>query len=360
VPALSQASNNQPYSTTGLKDCLAEGAKSFGWAEARAKAPGTGHLRRGVGVAAGLWSGGAGGPPATVIVKLFPDGSANLNMGAADIGCGTKTWAAQIVAEELGVGLDSIRVEHADTGTTQYATPSGGSKTVPTESPAVRAAALDVKAQLLAMAAEEMKLPVGELALQGTTIASVKDPSKQLEMSRVRALGRRGVIVGVGYREANPPGRITRPFGAHFVEVEVNTRTGEATLLRYLAAQDSGRVMNLKTFENQTFGGVTMGVGLAKTEARVLDRGQTGKMLNANLHDYKVPTALDVAPSPACVPIDLHDTFSSTGAKGLGEPATIPAASAVANAVAHALGVRVADSPITPARILDLLSRKRG
>jgi CO/xanthine dehydrogenase Mo-binding subunit len=166
--------------------------------------------------------------------------------------------------------------------------------------------------------------------------------------------------VGIGYRDANPPGRITRPFGAHFAEVEVNTRTGEVRLLRYLAAQDSGRVMNLKTFENQTFGGVVMGVGLALTEARVLDRGQTGKMVNANLHDYKLPTALDVAPSPVCLPIDLHDDFSSTGAKGLGEPATIPAASAVANAVAHAIGVRAVDSPISPARILELLATKRG
>ena len=78
---------------------------------------------------------------ATVEIKLFSDGSANLNMGASDIGTGTKTWAAMIVAEELGVAVDQIQIEHADTGTTQYATSSGGSKTVPTESPAVRAAA---------------------------------------------------------------------------------------------------------------------------------------------------------------------------------------------------------------------------
>ncbi len=118
--------------------------------------------------------------------------------------------------------------------------------------------------------------------------------------------------------------------------------------------------MNEKTYANQTFGGVVMGVGLALTEGRILDVGQTGKMVNANLHDYKLPTALDIAPTPVCVPIDLHDTFTSTGAKGLGEPATTPTASAVANAVYQAIGVRVVDSPMTPARICELLAARRG
>ena len=96
-----------------------------------------------------------------MIVKLYSDGSVNLNMGASDIGCGTKTWAAMIVAEELGVAVDQIQIEHADTATTQYATPSGGSKTVPTEAPAVRAAALDVKRQVLELAAAELEGKAG-------------------------------------------------------------------------------------------------------------------------------------------------------------------------------------------------------
>ncbi len=100
------------------------------------------------------WIAGAGGPPSTAIVKYFADGSVNLNMGASDIGTGTKTVMAMVVAEELGVPLERIQIEHADTGTTEFATASGGSKTVPTESPAVRAAALDCKEQLLVMAAD--------------------------------------------------------------------------------------------------------------------------------------------------------------------------------------------------------------
>jgi CO/xanthine dehydrogenase Mo-binding subunit len=377
IPTVSQVQNAMPYSTTGLKQCLEEGAKAFGWKEARQKAAtATGPVKRGVGVAAGLWQGGNGGPPSTVIVRLFSDGSVNLNMGASDIGCGTKTWAAQIVSEELGVPMEAIRVENADTGTTQYATPSGGSKTVPTESPAVRAAALDVKSQILAMAAEQLKVPQEDLALNWPEIVSTKDASKKVTLRGggggrggpaaggatpgLSQFGRRGVVVGVGYRGPNPADRVTRTFAAQFAEVEVNTRTGEVKILRFLAAQDSGRVMNEKMFANQTFGGVVMGLGLALTEDRVLDAGQTGKMVNANLHDYKLPTALDVAPTPVCVPIDLHDTFTSTGAKGLGEPATVPTASAVANAVYQALGVRVVDSPMTPARICQLLAARRG
>jgi xanthine dehydrogenase YagR molybdenum-binding subunit len=152
---------------------------------------------------------------------------------------------------------------------------------------------------------------------------------------------------------------VVNPFAAHFAEVEVNTRTGEVRVLRYLAAQDSGRVMNRLTYDNQVFGGVTMGIGLGLTEARVMDRVHEGRVLTANLHDYKVPTAMDVPPDQACLPIDPHDTAcNSVGAKGLGEPATIPAAAAVANAVAHALGVRIVDSPISPARIVEAIAAR--
>ncbi|MGA6924685.1 MAG: xanthine dehydrogenase family protein molybdopterin-binding subunit, partial [Desulfosarcina sp.] len=145
IPEVSQArEGTPPYTTTGLKQCLQEGARQFGWEQARSRATDKSrpdHLRRGVGMAASVWIVGGGSPPSTVIVKLFADGSASLNMGASDIGTGTKTVMAMVLAEELGLKPESIHIEHADTGTTQYATPSGGSKTVPTEAPAVRDAA---------------------------------------------------------------------------------------------------------------------------------------------------------------------------------------------------------------------------
>jgi len=359
IPTVSQARDNQPYTSTGFKDCLIEGAKAFGWKEARTRARSTGPIRRGVGVAGGMWQGGSGGPPSTVIVKLFPDGSVNINMGASDIGCGTKTWMAMIVSEELGVPLERIEIEHADTGTTQFATPSGGSKTVPTEAPAGRAAALEVKRQLLELAAEQLKVGADELKVEDGAVVSTKDPAKKVEIARITALQRRGLLVGVGYRGPNPEGKAVNPFAAQFAEVEVNTRTGEVKILRFLAAQDSGRVMNRLTCENQVFGGVTMGIGLALTEERVLDRARTGKMVNANWHDYKIPTALDVPADKTVIAVDPHDTMCNTaGAKGLGEPATIPAASAVANAVYHAIGVRMTESPISPPAIVRALAEQ--
>jgi xanthine dehydrogenase YagR molybdenum-binding subunit len=358
ISAVSQSRNGIPYTSTGFADCLREGAKAFGWAAARSRPAQPSHVKHGVGVAGGMWQAGSGGPPATAIVKLFQDGSANLNMGASDIGCGTKTWGAQIVAEELGVPMDRISVEHADTGTTQFATPSGGSKTVPTESPAIRSAALDVKQQLFAMAAEQLKVPAADLDLRGGEVVSKSDATKKVAIGQIQALGRRGLLVGIGYRGPNPQGKATNPFAAQFAEVEVNTRTGEIRVLRFLAAHDSGRIMNEMTFRNQVNGGVTMGIGFALTEDRVIDP-QLGKLLTANLHDYKMPTALDAPADKTVMAIDPHDTFSNTGAKGVGEPATIPTAPAIANAVFHATGLRLTDAPMSPARVLRALTAQK-
>jgi xanthine dehydrogenase YagR molybdenum-binding subunit len=256
---------------------------------------------------------------------------------------------AMVVAEELGAKPEYIQIEHADTGTTQFATGSGGSKTVPTESPAVRAAAIEVKRQLFALAAEELKAPVEALELRGGEIVDKRDPGKKTRLAALEKLKKRGVIVGVGYRGANPEGKIVNPFSAQFCEVEADLRTGEVRVVRFLGTNDSGRVMNRTTFDNQVHGGITMGIGFALTEERILDAGQTGKMCNRNWHDYQVPTALDVPPEIISSPIDAPDPqANTTGAKGVGEPATIPTAGAVANAVAHATGVRLRESPITP------------
>jgi xanthine dehydrogenase YagR molybdenum-binding subunit len=263
---------------------------------------------------------------------------------------------AQVVAEELGVPVEKIQIEHADTGTTQYSGPSGGSKTVPSDMPAARAAAIEVRNKLLAGAAEDLKVPVEELRLEGPDVVSAKDPSKKVAVTAVKALERHQVLVGVGTRGPNVEGKVISMFATHFAEVEVNTRTGEVTVTRLLAAQDSARVMNRLTFECQVQGGLVMGLGLGRTEERVLDR-QTGKMCNANWHDYKIPTALDVPVEQKVLSVDLVDTECNTaGAKGVGEPSTIPTAAAIANAVHDAVGVRVHDSPITPPRLVALLS----
>ncbi|HSM75398.1 MAG TPA: xanthine dehydrogenase family protein molybdopterin-binding subunit, partial [Desulfobacterales bacterium] len=200
VPQLSQG-REMPYTSSGLQRCLEEGAAAFGWEAARRAVekqnPKNGR-RRGVGMAASVWFVGGGGPPSTVILKLFSDGSANLNLGMSDIGTGTKTVMVLVVAEELGLKPEMIQVEHADTGTTQYATPSGGSKTVPTESPAVRDAAVQVKRKLMEMAAEELELPLEDLDYQGREIVSRSRSGKSIRVTDLAGLKKRGVVVGEG------------------------------------------------------------------------------------------------------------------------------------------------------------------
>jgi xanthine dehydrogenase YagR molybdenum-binding subunit len=356
VPTVSQLRSGQPYTTTGLSACLREGAAAFGWESARKQPASKSHIKRGIGIAAGMW-GSPGGPNATVILKLYADGSVNVNSGAADIGTGTKTLFAQVAAEELGVPVERVRIEYADTASTQYAPSSGGSQTVLVNMPALRTAAAAVKAELLTLAAEELKQDISKLTVREGNI-EIAGESKKVPFSALRSLGQRQQLVGVGRRTPHPAGKVALPFAAHFAEVEVNTRTGLVRVIRYVAAQDSGRVMNALTFENQVLGGVTMGIGFGLTEQRVLDR-QTGKLASGSWHDYKIPTAMDFPADFQCLPIDLHDKeCNSTGAKGLGEPATGPAAAAIANAVCHAIGARVVDAPITPASIVTALASK--
>ena len=357
APTVCQTDANKPFTSNGLPQCLNDGAKAFGWKEARARVRSDGPVVRGVGMAAAIWSNVAR-PRATVIVRYYLDGSVNLNMGAADLGTGMRTIMAQVVAEELSVPIERIEVENADTGTTQYSDGANGSKTTMIDSPAVRAAALDVKYKLLEAAAEQLKVPVGSLTLKNGDVIGPAGTAP-LPVRNLAFMQMQQVVLGVGVRVPHPADKSIRPFAAHFAEVEVNKRTGEVKVLRMLAAQDSGRVMNRMTFDNQVIGALTMGIGMALTEQRVLD-GNTGKMVNANWHDYKIPTAKDVPAELTCLPIDPHDMdVNSTGTKGLGEPALVPAAPAIANAFYNATGVRPMESPFTPANVLNLLNRGR-
>jgi len=363
IPTHSQSKEkNPPYTSTDFKRCLEEGAKVFGWKEKRAaaKANEGGHIKRGIGMAGGTWFIGGGRPPSTVILRLYADGSANLNMGASDLGTGTKTIMAMIVSEELGLKPDMIRIDNADTGTTQFAIPSGGSKTVPSDGPATRGAAVHVKQQLLEMVAKDLKVKPEELIIAGGKVRVKDDPDKSVKISNISELNAQGVIVGVGHKKPNPPDRAINPFCAQFCEVMVDTRTGEVAVTRFVSSNDSGRVMNRLTYDNQVYGGITMGIGFAMTEGRVLDRNQTGKLCNRNWHDYKLPTAMDVPADMTSIPVDPHDTeANSIGAKGLGEPVTIPTAAAIANAVHNATGVRVTSTPMSTPQLCELLAEAK-
>ncbi len=350
--------NQKPYTSTGLRECLQEGARAFGWKEAKAAKKDTGPIRKGYGLAAGLWSGGAGRPPYTAEVRMFRDGSVYIKAGAMDIGTGTKSVACMVAAEELNVPLENVRIENADTATTPYAQNSGGSMTLPGVVPAVRRGAWLVKQQLFQWAAEDLKVAVEDLVLADNAVSSRTSPDKKKTVQELIQSHQVMEVIGVGNRAPNPADKSTIPFAAHFAEVEVNTRTGEVKVVRLVGANESGRVINRKTFDNQVIGGMTQGVGFALMENRILDR-QTGKMCNLNMHDYKVPTALDMPPAHQVIAIDPNDTECNiVGCKGLGEPGKIPAAAAVANAIYDAIGVRPTHGPVSPRTVLELLNKK--
>ena len=204
-----QTDSNKPFTSNGFPQCLTEGAKAFGWKEARARAKSEGPVVRGVGMAACLWAN-VGRPRSTVIVKYFLDGSVNLNMGASDLGTGMRTIMAQVVAEELGVPIERIEVENADTGTTQFSDGANGSKTTMIDSPAVRAAALDVKYKLLDAAAEQLKVPAASLTLKnGEIIGPAGTPRTPVPESAVHGNAAGGGGRGGSRRRIRP----TKPSG---------------------------------------------------------------------------------------------------------------------------------------------------
>ena len=150
-----------------------------------------------------------------------------------------------------------------------------------------------------------------------------------------------------------------RTFGAQCVEVEVDTETGEVTVLRIVTSHDCGRIVNPTLVDSQVIGGVTQGVGFALTEERVVD-DRRGIVLNANLEEYHVPTVADVPPIKHAH-VGLPDTeANSTGAKGIGEPPLIPTAPAIANAVFDAVGVRVRESPADAPELLAALAAREA
>jgi xanthine dehydrogenase YagR molybdenum-binding subunit len=167
------------------------------------------------------------------------------------------------------------------------------------------------------------------------------------------------MIFGQGARGPNPEGKEIRTFGVQIAEVEVDTETGEVTVLRLVSSDDCGRVINPTMVESQVIGGVTQGLGVALTEERIVDQ-QTGIVLNANLEEYKVPTVVDI-PAITSSPIDVPDPEANeTGAKGIGESPIVPTAPAIANAVYDAVGVRIRKAPILRERLLSGLATPDG
>ncbi len=342
------------YTLKRLLDCYDIGAEEIGWSKrvAGGTRGSTPDRRRGIGMASQIWGGG-GGPPAYATVHLNPDGTAVVRSGTQDIGTGTRTILAQICAEELGIPVGGVRVEIGDTDA-PYGPISAGSLTVASVGPAVRLAAADARVQLLGAAAGLMEVRKTELRVEGGTIVS-KGARKPIH--EIFDELRNYTVIGRGSRFPNPADLSIKTFGAHFARVEVDLRTGEVFVERIVAVHDIGRIMNPLTATSQVRGGVIQAIGFALTEERVLDR-RSGRVLNADLEEYKVPTVRDVPPIVVRF-VDVPDSRANNlGAKGLGEPPIIPTAAAIANAIANATGARVRSTPMTPARVLAALAER--
>ncbi len=346
---------NQPYTSKKLKECYQQGAKAFGWKEKwRPPNSDSGPVKRGVGLATQIWSGG-GGPPAGVTVKLNSDGSAGVIAGSQDLGTGTYTFLTQVVAEALEIPPARVRVTLGDTATGPLCPLSGGSQTAASIAPAAWDAALQIKQALVSGYAALEGVQASAVAYSEGLLSMKSDPSKHMTIPELTDKLDSGTIVRTGYRAANREGYTIQSFGVQFAEVEVDTRTGRVLVKKIVAAHDIGRTLNRKLLENQFRGGIIQGISFALLEQRVVDH-QTGKVLTTNLHDYKLPTVYD-APDIEVITVDPKDKIAnSLGIKGIGEPPIIPTAGAIANALKNATGVRIRSLPMTPQRVLTELS----
>lgn len=347
---------NIPYTFKGLREAYERGAQAMDWANRASRKTTEGPWRRGFGMASQIWGGG-GGPPANAIIKMLPDGTAEVLAGVQDLGTGTKTVIAQVAAEELGFDLESVRVVIGDSLPTPFGPGSGGSVTLASITPAIRSAARDAKEQFLDLAAFMLDVPdaaIDELEIKDGRITYLPDPGKAIDIVEVAAKMGNYMIIGRGARGPNPDDKALNTFGAQFAEVEVNVETGQVRLIKLVASHAIGRVVNPMTAESQVYGGLTMGLGFGIMEERIIDAA-TGLQLTTNLEDYKPPTIKDIPELIADFVDTVDEQANSVGGKGLGEPPIIPTPAAIANAVADAIGVRVTDLPITPHRVLEAL-----
>jgi len=341
------------FSGNRLAECYTEGMKRFGWRPSVSRLPSpVGRAKRGVGVAAQTWPTG-GGPPSYAKVRLNNDGSADVLAGTQDLGTGARTILAQIAAEALGARLEAVRAVIGDTERLPYTGNSWGSMTTPSVGPAVRMAAEDAKAHLLDAAAQLLDAPIGQLATRdscvcrnGEAVLSFADCCRKLGNVQ---------IVGHGSRGPNPALAVVT-VGAQFAEVEVDAETGIVRVLRLVAVHDAGRIINPALAESQLHGGIIQGIGYALYEERHMDRA-LGVTLNANLHDYKVPTMADLPAIDASFLDGADPAANHIGARGIAEPPIIPTAPAIAAAVADALGVELRELPLTPWRVLGAMAR---
>jgi carbon-monoxide dehydrogenase large subunit len=284
-------------------------------------------------------------------VDVEEDGTATIRVGTSSHGQGHATSFAMIVADRLGIPLESIRFVQSDTAEVPRGGGTGGSRSLQLGGNAVRQAAEDVLALARELAAAELEASVEDIVVtdEGTVgVAGV--PARALSWGRLASLARaqgRQLAAAVDFVQEGA----TFPFGAHVSVVEVDLDTGQVRVLRHIAVDDCGRVLNPRIVQGQQHGGVAQGMAQALWEQVVYDAD--GNPLTTNLADYAMPSAAELC-SFETANTETPSPRNPLGVKGIGESGTIGATPAVHNAVVDAvshLGVRHIDMPCTPERV---------
>ncbi len=328
---------------------------------------------RGVGIAGVAHICGLMGTAATI--RMAEDGTVTLATSAVDLGQGADTALSQICAGALQIGLERVNLTGADSDAAPYNWSTGGSRVTYMVGRAIVKAADEVRqkliehaAELFECAAEDLELrPGGNVGLVGVPekIVSFQDISLRAHYTSGGPILGSGALVYDGEpfdpKEATirnyPFERIgTYTFGAQIVEIEVDTVTGQIEIINAWSAHDVGKAINPLAVEGQIQGGFAQGAGYALVEELLWDEGQP---INPTMMDYKVPGAPDLPMEIHPIIVENPEPSGPFGAKGVGEPPLIGVAPAIANALAHAAGVRLRRIPMIPERVLDALDQRR-
>jgi CO/xanthine dehydrogenase Mo-binding subunit len=330
-----------------MADGLEQGARAIGWG-ATLKA-GTGQ-----GLACAMKDGGGTHTVSTAMVRINADASVSLLVGSVEIGQGSRTALAQIVAETLGVPFETIVVGLPDTALTPYDHGTSASRTTPVMGLAVQAAAQDARAQLLELAGTLLAVHPSTLSIRDGEVihGEGKLAVAQVISDHYGLVG--GEVTGLG---TFVPGNWSGSLGGATLfwensmgaaEVEVDHETGEVTVKRYVSVADVGQAINPRECEGQDEGAAIQALGPALFETRVSEGGQ---LLNPGLIDYRVPAFTDLPGTLDSILVENADGPGPFGCKGAGEGGTFCAAPAIGNAIARATGVRFRELPMTPERV---------
>ena len=303
---------------------------------------------RGRGVASGFWGNNTG--PSSAVALVQPDGTVSLTEGSPDIG-GTRASVAQQLAEVLGIAVEDVNPQIADTDSIGFTSNTGGSGVTFKTGFAAYTAAQDIKEQMMARAARIWEVSPEDVEYVGGVLQHKSDPELRLTFRQMAA--RQNPTGGpiVGRAGVNPPGA-GPALATHIVDVEVDPDTGKVTILRYTALQDAGKAIHPSYVEGQIQGGVAQGIGWALNEEYFVN--DQGHMVNSSYLDYRMPTSLDL-PMIDTVVVEVANPNHPYGVRGVGEVCIVPPMAAIANAVYHATGVRMNTLPMNPGSVLEAL-----